>query len=65
MLTFEQLKLAVKLGLSEAEPEKDPRIVGGTQPIFCAGCKKEIGPNDSYQLSLSGERLHAECYQRR
>jgi hypothetical protein len=61
MLTFEQLKLAVKLGLSEAEPEKDPRIVGGTQPIYCAGCKKEIGPNHDSILDLQNRRLHSAC----
>jgi hypothetical protein len=61
-LTFEQLKLAVKLGLTEAE--KHPRIVGGTQPIFCAGCKKEIGPNDDSILDLQNRRLHSACQRR-
>jgi len=65
MLTFEQIKLAVKLGLNDKEAEKDPRIVGGAQPIYCPVCGKEITPNDSYQLDLQNRRLHyPECYQR-
>jgi hypothetical protein len=64
MLKFEQIKLAARLGLDEDSAEKDPRIVGGMQPLYCAVCGKEVAANDSYHLSLSGERLHLECFQR-
>ena len=64
MLTYNQMKLAAKLGLDEDAAEKDPRIVGGTQAIYCQLCGREIKPNDSYQLDLQNRRLHyPDCHQ--
>jgi hypothetical protein len=59
MLTFDQMKMAAKLGLDLDAAEKDPRIVGGTQAIYCPVCGREIEPKDGYQLDLQGRRLHS------
>jgi hypothetical protein len=69
MLKAAQLELAARLGLIKTTVDvdaasKDPRISGGLVPVTCPKCGREIGPADSYHVSLSGERLHAECYQR-